>query len=348
MAVAVQRNGSLFGHDLNAHEAAETDIASPLRSEDGATVVNTSTLAKNIKGYGGPVPLEISIKDGKISKIETLKNSESEEFFSRVRTELIPKWIGVSVDDVSSTEVDAVSGATMSSVALNATIKEGVAYALDNQVEETVATSEGFEFSWRYAAVLLVVLCAAVIPLFVKNRYYRYAQLALNVVVLGFWSGTFLSYELFINYIANGVNLWRSLAVLLMLAVAFIYPYFGKKTHYCAWVCPLGSLQELCGKSVKYKLKMSPKTVKWLSAFQEYLWFALIFLMIAGIWSDWINYELFKAFIFKSASIGVLIAAAVVVLLSFVVQRPYCRFVCPTGCLFQITQNPDKNNPDRK
>lgn len=342
MGVAVQRNGSIFGHDLTVQEVEATDESSPLTRVDGASVVNTSTIAKDIKGFGGPVPLEITIKDGVIADIEPLKNSETEDFFKRASGVIIPQWVGTSVQDVSSKHVDAVSGATLTSNALNSTIKEGVAYANGFLKESEEEGASGFEFTWKFGAVLLVVMCAALLPLFVKNKYYRYSQLALNVVVLGFWSGTFLSYELFINYIANGVNIWQSLAVLLMLVVAFAYPYFGNRSHYCTWVCPLGSLQELCGKSVRYKLKLSPKTVKGLNIFQECLWFALIFLMMAGIWFDWIDYELFKAFIFESASIGVLIAAGVVVLLSFVVQRPYCRFICPTGCLFQITQNPDK------
>lgn len=340
--VAVQRNGSIFGHDLNAPEVEATNDSSPLTRVDGAVVVNTSSIAKDIRGFGGSVPLEITIKDGVIANIEPLKNSETEDFFKRASSAIIPQWLGTSVNDVSAKHVDAVSGATLSSNALNATIQEGVAYANGFMQESDKESVPDFEFTWKFAVVLLVVVCAALLPLFVKNKYYRFSQLALNVVVLGFWSGTFLSYELFINYIANGVNVWQSLAVLLMLVTAFVYPYFGKSFHYCTWLCPLGSIQELCGKSVRYKLKLSSKAVKGLNVFQECLWFALIFIMMAGIWFDWIDYELFKAFIFKSASIGVLIAAAVVVLLSFVVQRPYCRFVCPTGCLFKITQNPDK------
>lgn len=344
LAVAVQRNGSIAGHDLTS-AATDGDAASPVNERDGAIVINTTSIAKDIKGYGGPVPMEITVKDGKISAIETLKNAESPEFFNRAKEGLLAQWIGTSVDDVAAKDVDAVTGATLSSNAINATVKAGVVYGLSQNPDsgnDNGSAAGGGVFTVKSIAVLLVVLSAAIVPLFVKNKRYRYVQLGLNVIVLGFWSGTFLSYEIFVNYISNGANLLRSFPVLLMLIVAFIYPYFGKKSHYCAWVCPLGSLQELAGKSVGYKLKLSPKTVKALITFQECLWFALIFVMIAGIWFEWMSYELFTAFIFRSAVIGVLVAAGIVVLLSFVVQRPYCRFICPTGCLFQITQNPDK------
>lgn len=336
-AVAVQRNQSIFGRDISGSGDAE---ASDLAYSDGTIVVNTTEIASGIKGYGGPVPLEITIKDNRIADITPLRNAESEAFFSKVREGLIPAWIGTDVADVESKEVDAISGATLSSRAVNATIKAGVAHAMDSVPAAPDAI--GFDLSVRMVAVLLVVLCAAVLPLFVRNKLYRYVQLALNVAVLGFWSGTFLSYEVFVNYVANGMNVWHSIVWLLMLVVAFVYPYFGRKSHYCTWVCPLGSIQELAGKSVKYKVNIPPKVVKALTVFQECLWFALMFVMCAGLWFDWMNWELFTAFIFRSAATGVIVAAVLFVALSFVVMRPYCRFVCPTGCLFQLTQNPEK------
>lgn len=343
LAVAVQRNHSLFGHKIE-QSAVKTDTVAAISYEGDAVVVNTTSIGKGIKGYGGPVPLEITIKDNKISEIEALKNSESEGFFSQVRSGLIPKWIGTPVADVATKEVDGVTGATFSSNAVNATVKAGVAYMLANANAGQSASyaSPKFELSWKNIVVLVIVLCGAILPLFLHDKRYRYVQLILNVLILGFWSGTFLSYEVFVNYVANGANLLQSLVVLLMLVVAFVYPYFGKRSHYCTWICPLGSLQELAGKTVKYKVKMSPKLVKGLTWFQEALWMVLVFVMCAGIWFGWMNWELFTAFIFEQAALGVLIAAGVFVILSVVVNRPYCRFVCPTGCLFQITQNPDK------
>lgn len=341
-AVAVQRNGSLLGHDVakTASAAVAGDSVAVVRNESGATVVNTSAIGKDIKGYGGPVALEITIRDGRIAEITTLRNSESEGFFARVREGLVPQWIGTAVGDVQGKEVDAISGATMSSNALNATVKAGVAYAEGHPAED-VKAGGGFELTWVFVATLLVALSGAIVPLVVRSRWYRYGQLAANVVVLGFWGGTFLSYELFVNYIANGANLVGSLAVVVMLVTAFVYPYFGRRTHYCAWLCPLGSLQELCGRSLRWKVRLPARVVRGLMTLQECLWLVLTFVMAAGIWLDWIDYELFKAFVFESAATGVIIAAGIVVVVSTVVARPYCRFVCPTGYLFQTTQTPE-------
>lgn len=343
LAVAVQRNGSVFGHDVSVAKNVN-DSATAVITHGDITTINTTAIANDIKGYGGPVPLEITIKNDKISEIKALKNAESEEFFEKVRNELIPKWIDTPVNNVADKEVDGISGATLSSRAVNATIKSAVAYSHNNSGPEQPSTSSmgNIDFSAGNIAVLVVVLCAAILPIFLRNKQYRYIQLGLNVIVLGFWSGTFLSYEVFVNYISNGVNLGQSIVVLLMLVVAFIYPYFGKKSYYCTWVCPLGSLQELAGKTTDFKLKMSPKLVRRLTLFQECLWFTLMIVMCGGIWFEWMNWELFTAFIFKQAATGVIITAVLFIALSVVVNRPYCRFICPTGCLLRITQNPDK------
>lgn len=182
---------------------------------------------------------------------------------------------------------------------------------------------------------LIVVLLGVIIPLFYHNKRWRTIQLSLNVMVLGLWCGTFLSWSLFINYASSGINLWISLIPILMLITAFVYPLFGKKQFYCTNICPFGSLQELAGKVHKKKWKMNSKQVKRLNNFRQILFAVLMILTLIGVFSAWTDYELFTAFIFQSASIVVIILAIVFVVLSVFVPRPYCRFVCPTGSVFK-------------
>ena len=51
------------------------------------------------------------------------------------------------------------------------------------------------------------------------------------------------------------------------------------------------------------------------------------------------DYEVFSAFVFQTASAFVLVLGIVVVVLSLFVPRPYCRFVCPTGTLLRLAEN---------
>ena len=215
-------------------------------------------------------------------------------------------------------------------------MQRGLAYAAKANIQHDIW--QDFDLSAKAIAGLLVALMAAIVPLFVKNRRYRTVQQLLNIAVLGFWCGTFINYSMLISYLSNGINVVALLTPVVLLVTAFIYPLFGKKTYYCTHVCPFGSLQELAGRCVGYKLKIKPQTAKRLNVLRQVLWAVLMLCLWTGVWFDWIDYEPFSAFIFQSASWIVIAIAVVFVLLSTVVMRPYCQFVCPTGTLLKYAQ----------
>ena len=339
VVAAVERDGKVWGHSLNEEPADTAAAASGAAVDtmrtlaDGTVVVNTTNLAKDVSGFGGPVPLEIYIKDGKISKVEALKNSETPDFFNQAKA-LLTRWNAKTVEEAQQMKVDGVSGATFSSRGIIGNMERGLQFAAKNSKKPSIL--DKLDLSAKTIVGLVVVLLAAIIPLFYHNKRWRIIQLSLNVIVLGLWCGTFLSWSLFVNFMSNGINVWVSLIPIIMLITAFIYPLFGKKQYYCTNICPFGSLQELAGKTTHKHWKMGPKTVKRLTLFRRILFAVLMILMLTGVWSAWMDYELFTAFIFNSASIVVIILAVVFVLLSVFVPRPYCRFVCPTGTMFKM------------
>lgn len=100
----------------------------PITEEQGMTVVNTSTLCPNVKGYAGAVPIKIYIKDGKIEKIKSLHNAETPKFWALIKKEMMPKWEGMDVKKAAKAKVDAITGATLSSKALQKNIQTGCGY----------------------------------------------------------------------------------------------------------------------------------------------------------------------------------------------------------------------------
>lgn len=349
-AAAILRDGRIFGHDLRQTHAAVASVAQGSDTlevqPDGTFVVNTRVLAKDVQGYGGPVPLKIHIdKDGRLTAIEAEPNAESPSFFDHAK-ELFSRWQGKTIDEAMAEDVDAVSGATFSSKAIIRNVQRGLAYAKqhgladggkgaqEESVERTVATG------WTLGSIvaLIAVLLGAVVPLFTNNRRLHLVQLVVNVVVLGLWTGTFVSYTLFLRLFAGGVSLsaiGTLAAPLLMLIVALLYPLAGKSGHYCAHVCPFGSAQELAGKLSRRKLRITPRVLHVLTALRNLLWGVLMALLLTGTCSAWIDYELFTAFIYSSASVWVIVLAVLFLVLSVWVPRPYCRFVCPTGALMK-------------
>ena len=352
-AAAILRDGRIFGHDLRQTHAAVVSVAQGSDTlsvqPDGTFVVNTRVLAKDVQGYGGPVPLKIHIdKDGRLTAIEAEPNAESPSFFDRAK-ELFSRWQGKTIDEAMAEDVDAVSGATFSSKAIIRNVQRGLAYAKQHgladggkgaqkeSAERTVATG------WTLGSIvaLIAVLLGAVVPLFTNNRRLHLVQLVVDVVVLGLWTGTFVSYTLFLRLFAGGVSLsaiGTLAAPLLMLIVALLYPLAGRSGHYCAHVCPFGSAQELAGKLSRRKLRITPRMLRVLTALRNLLWGVLMALLLTGTCTAWIDYELFTAFIYSSASVWVIVLAMLFLVLSVWVPRPYCRFVCPTGALMKSVE----------
>lgn len=335
LIIPINRSHKIIGIDLEKNEDETVDAITI--SPDGTMIINTADIGKKFIGYAGPTPVEITIKDNKISKVKVLANQETPEFIGAVRnSDLLDSYNGLTLQEAAEKHIDGVSGATYTSKAIINNMKAGVNYALDNGSKEILSDNQPLGIKWY--ATIIIILCGAVLPLILKNSKYRYLQLALNVLILGFWGGTFVSYSIMVSALTNG--LWRValIPVALMLVTAFIYPMFGKINHYCNWICPYGSLQELAGNCCKWKLPISNRVAKGLTIFRQILWFGLMWLLWTGLWFDWMGYEPFAAFFFKDASWVVLAIAGAFIILSLFVQRPYCRFICPTGSLFKFSE----------
>ncbi len=338
-SLALVRNGSFFGCDASSFFSSDKETTTEdnsgtvpaIRYEGDQQIINTSEIGKDISGYAGPVPLEIYVTDGRIDSIVALENAESPKFFGRLeKGGLTHAWDGKTLSEAETMAVDGVTGATYSSNAFIANVREGAAYAKGEAVDT------GGPVSIAAIAALIVILAGAILPIFIKKPAYRLVQQLANVAVLGFWAGTFIDYAMMLNFFSGSPRMTLSFFVTLaLLIVGLVYPLFKKPNFYCTWVCPFGSLQELAGKVCKKKWKLSPNLIKGLDNFRQLLWVVLLAFLYIGWGAGWIDYEIFTAFIVESASWIVIVVGCLFVILSLFITRPFCRFVCPTGSLLK-------------
>ncbi|MDO5115651.1 MAG: 4Fe-4S binding protein [Synergistaceae bacterium] len=331
--IALNREGRLPETAAVENDGAER--RTEWLTEDGFRVISTEELAKDILGFGGNIPLHIYMKDGRVARVEARGNYETPPFFAQVEERILSAWNGLTADEALEKEVEAVSGATISSRAVIGSFRRGMEYA---RGAAAPASGESAAPDVRSLAAIAAALCGIFLPLFIKSPRYRLFQLLANTAVLGFWSGTFISLSLLMNIAANGLRARNLAAALPLLFAAFVMPFFGKKGHYCSWICPFGSLQELLGKLIPYKVKLPACAVRWLEYFREAVWLAMMLLMWLGTGFELMDYELFSSFLFLRAAPAVLILAALFLALSLVTPRPYCRFLCPTGTLIRFAQ----------
>lgn len=104
-----------------------------ITKENGVYIVNTTTIAKDVKGYAGTTPLKIYIQKNKILKIESLKNQETPKYFAKVKKQLLNKWDGKTVNEAMKMKVDGVTGATYSSEAVIKNVQMGLKYYKRNK-----------------------------------------------------------------------------------------------------------------------------------------------------------------------------------------------------------------------
>ncbi|MFI3267184.1 MAG: 4Fe-4S binding protein [Rikenellaceae bacterium] len=343
-AIAMGRDGRLLGtpaeelfknEDVKGEDSEVVDVDEMLF--DGTRVINSSSLAKDVIGYAGVTPIELYVKDDVIQKVEYLDNNETPSFFEDVVNKgLLDSWNGKTLDEALALKVDAVSGATYSSVAIISNVKRAASYGLS--VEPEMNPLFAAVNAKTIAGVIVILMGVLLTFLKPKNKIFEFIQLALNVVVLGFVCGSFLSLTQFVSWMSNGFNLSMSILTMLLLAVVIILPLFRKKGSYCHIHCPMGSAQELLSKVPMTKLKLKPKLNKFLNDLRYYILMLMMFLMWIGVGFEFMDYEVFSAFLISSASMVVLVMAALFLVLSLFIRKPYCRFVCPTGALLTMMQ----------
>ncbi len=98
---------------------------------NGTIVINTTTLCQKVDGFMGPTPLEIRIRKDTIIDVIALPNEETPRYFYDA-SKILKKWIGLTPKKGLELEVDAVTGATFSSVALIENMRAGLKRALED------------------------------------------------------------------------------------------------------------------------------------------------------------------------------------------------------------------------
>lgn len=115
---------------------------------------------------------------------------------------------------------------------------------------------------------------------------------------------------------------------------------------FCGWVCPLGSIQEWVAKIGKRIFKkiynnMIPEKIDYALRYFRYIALVWVLYMTAVsgklVFSDIDPYSALFNFWSSEVSIGGLIVLIITLVLSLIVERPWCKYLCPYGALLGLT-----------
>lgn len=108
--------------EAKSFEDVECDVegcTAALRALDGSGSIVGYVVVAQSKGYGGQVPIAVAfLPDGTVGNITAMSNSETPGLGTRIAEEsYIGQYVGLSAEPLDASDVNLISGATISSKA---------------------------------------------------------------------------------------------------------------------------------------------------------------------------------------------------------------------------------------
>lgn len=292
------------------------------------------------QGYGGPFVIGVRIHDdAKVHAVIPLDHKETPAFAKKVEEahyglQFINKHI--SDNFIVGDDIDAVSGATVTTMAATEAVRNGAHLAAVQyfKLEPTWVKSP-----WKFGIgeiLILIIFILAFFPKFINKSPNKYIYMTFSVFVVGFYLNASISIgnvsAVLIGYIPsfNDHLIWWILVAGTLLAIILT----GKNV-YCNRVCPFYAIEFILQKISGSKFTPSPVLVKRAHAVMNFLlWLSLMTIFLTRHPALG-SYEPF-AMMFSLEGMGIqwyILPFAIIG--SFFTSSFWCRFFCPVGAVFK-------------
>jgi|GEM_PF-450277 len=292
------------------------------------------------QGYGGPFLIGIRIMDdAKIHEVMLLDNRETPAFIKKVDDARFPEqFVGkpVSDDFIVGRDVDAVSGATVSTRAGTMAIRSG-AHIAATQYFKLKPTWQKVPWNLGVGEILIaLIFILAFVPSIHQKAPWKQLYMLGSLTIVGFYMNASISVSSLANLAQGYIPplrehiVWWVLVFGSVLAIVF----YGKNV-YCYRICPFFWVEWLLAKVGGGKLKMSPALQKRSGYAANFcLWASLMLIFLSGH-PGLGSYEPF-AMMFSLNGVGVQWYILPLALIgSFFLSTFWCRFFCPVGNTFR-------------
>jgi hypothetical protein len=293
-------------------------------------------------GYGGPLVVGIKARrtqeGATLSEIILLSHKETPAFMDRINNKnFFRQFAGDSVisNFIIGDDIDAVSGATVSSEGLTEAIREAVhsGAAQHLKLDRTWQAPR-----WRFGLnefILVALFLLAFYGVYRKDKlakYVRYAVMVGALLFVGFYANLSLNLGniggIFMGYIPAPKQhpLWWILMAGTLGSVLIL-----GRNIYCHQICPFKVVQDLLQKLSGIKLKIKPELQRKSRMLIFILSWAALMLIFLSAHPALGSYEPF-AMMFSLEGLGIqwyILPAAL--LGSLFVPSFWCRLFCPVG-----------------
>jgi Na+-translocating ferredoxin:NAD+ oxidoreductase RnfG subunit len=310
-------------------------------SKDGEQLPEVVVMSEGI-GYGGPLVIGIKAtrtnEGAKLSEIILLSHKETPAFIDRINNKsFFRQFAGDSVTSnfIVGDDIDAVSGATVSSEGFTAAIREAVhaGAAQHLKLDQTWQAPR-----WRFGlneAILIGLFLLAFYGVYRKDKLAKYARLAViagALAFVGFYANLSLNLGniagIFMGYVPTPRQhpLWWILMAGTLGSVLIL-----GRNIYCHQICPFKVVQDLLQKLSGIKLKIKPELQRKSRMLIFILSWVALMLIFLSAHPALGSYEPF-AMMFSLEGLGIqwyILPAALIG--SLFVPLFWCRLFCPVG-----------------
>lgn len=334
----------LIDHARSLFKGAKTTLVSHgeksyvevQNGDDKSYYTESKYLAPNVIGYAGPINVGILLSsEGHVKSVHHVSSKETQSYLRKIENAgYYHDYIKLPLN--TSSEVDGISGATITSVAIATTITEATHTLFPEPFDNLIDDHRIHKFEVASIISNIWILHAIVITLLFiyglqkrikKSKRTTSVIRVISILYVGFYLNNSFTYTSMLHPFM-GVTLSSLTSV--YIALVLIGSIWGKNI-YCKYVCPFGNAQcvaqQAAPRSWQSKFVISNK---WISRFRMALSLGLITGILLGF-DKWKNFELFPD-LFGTDILSFWFAVALLfVLIGLKYPLLWCRALCPTG-----------------
>ena len=295
------------------------------------------------QGYGGDLIIGVLYDSaGIVTDILLLVNRETPSFLDKLdKKGFFMQFPGKAVNEPFQleTDVDAISGSTISSAAFTNAIRSASFQAARKDFELEVTEPP---VHWKVGfdeMAILVLIVIGILAIYLKKKWLRYVSLGVSLVIVGFYLNASVSISHFARLSLGFLpGLKEHLIWWGLISVTLVFPFFLRKNLYCYALCPFYAVQTILIKISGFRLKLTDSFLKIAkTASQVLLWMAFMVIFISAN-PTLGSFEPF-AYLFSLDGAGLqwyLLPAALIG--AVFVPDYYCRYFCPVGRALQMVK----------
>lgn len=289
-------------------------------------------------GYGGPMYVAVGVDmDGAVKGITVVDHQETKAYFQRViRSNLPESLLGKTYSDPFSpgSDVDAVTGATMTVTALAESVRSGARSVAGTELNLSLPPKEIARITFGLREIALLCLFAAALLsqtiVLKRKRLIRWVCLLTGLVVLGWMYNVPLTLTNVNSLLLGYWPQWQShLYWYVLCAGVLIIPLVTGRNPYCHAICPFGAAQGCLAVIGGAKPRFSLRWRRYLRWTPRILAWAVILLALTHRNPALAAYEVYGTLfdlVGSHSQFGLLV---VVLVASLFITRPWCNYLCP-------------------